>query len=286
MTETKRAVAAPPETLEGWYQLTQLYSVRRREWRALSAGERGQVRKRALATLQSLLAPTAADGEAATGQGWSAVAEVVGSASDIMVMHFRPTLDAIGVAQTLLKQEPLFDYLQLDYSFLSVTEAGLYHLSAHLAREATAAGASVADPLYQEALAIKAREEMQNPHVRRRLYPQLPPDMPYICFYPMSKRREVGQNWYALTLEERSALMLTHGITGRKYAGRVVQVISGAIGLDEWEWGVTLFAADPLEFKKIVTDMRFDEVSAEYAEFGRFYVGKVVGAEGALDALG
>jgi chlorite dismutase len=101
-----------------------LYSVRRREWRALSAGERGQVRKRALATLQSLLAPTAADGEAATGQGWSAVAEVVGSASDIMVMHFRPTLDAIGVAQTLLKQEPLFDYLQLDYSFLSVTEAG------------------------------------------------------------------------------------------------------------------------------------------------------------------
>jgi chlorite dismutase len=203
-----------------------------------------------------------------------------------MVMHFRPTLDAIGVAQTLLKQEPLFDYLQLDYSFLSVTEAGLYHLSAHLAREAAAAGASVADPLYQEALAIKAREEMQNPHVRRRLYPQLPPDMPYICFYPMSKRRAVGQNWYALTLEERSALMLTHGITGRKYAGRVVQVISGAIGLDEWEWGVTLFAADPLEFKKIVTDMRFDEVSAEYAEFGRFYVGKVVGAEGALDALG
>ena len=98
--------------------------------------------------------------------------------------------------------------------------------------------------------------------------------MPYVCFYPMSKRRAVGQNWYALTLEERSRLMMAHGATGRGYAGRVSQVISGAIGLDAWEWGVTLFAGDPLSFKKIVTDMRFDEVSAEYAEFGEFHVGK------------
>jgi chlorite dismutase len=84
----------------------------------------------------------------------------------------------------------------------------------------------------------------------------------------------VGQNWYALSLEERSRLMMTHGMTGRGYAGRVSQVISGAIGFDAWEWGVTLFAADPLQFKKIVTDMRFDEVSAQYAEFGEFFVGK------------
>jgi chlorite dismutase len=91
----------------------------------------------------------------------------------------------------------------------------------------------------------------------------------------MSKRRVPGQNWYALSLEERSRLMMTHGLTGRGYAGRVVQVITGALGLDAWEWGVTLFAADPLAFKKIVTDMRFDEVSAHYAEFGDFYVGRV-----------
>jgi chlorite dismutase len=109
--------------------------------------------------------------------------------------------------------------------------------------------------------------------------------MPYVCFYPMSKRRASGQNWYALPLEERSRLMMAHGMTGRGYAGRVVQVISGAIGLDAWEWGVTLFAADPLAFKKIVTDMRFDEVSAQYAEFGEFYVGKTLSPAEWLQAI-
>jgi chlorite dismutase len=85
----------------------------------------------------------------------------------------------------------------------------------------------------------------------------------------------VGQNWYALSLDDRSRLMHAHGLTGRRYAGRVQQVITGAIGLDAWEWGVTLFARDPLEFKRLVTDMRFDEVSAQYAEFGTFYVGEI-----------
>jgi chlorite dismutase len=98
--------------------------------------------------------------------------------------------------------------------------------------------------------------------------------MPYVSFYPMTKRRAVGQNWYAQPVEERSRMMVAHGITGRRYAGRVVQIVTGAIGLDAWEWGVTLFARDPLDFKKIVTEMRFDEASAHYAEFGEFYVGK------------
>jgi chlorite dismutase len=100
--------------------------------------------------------------------------------------------------------------------------------------------------------------------------------MPYVSFYPMSKRRDAAQNWYTLTLDDRSRLMQAHGLTGRRYAGKVQQVITGAIGLDKWEWGVTLFARDPLQFKKLVTDMRFDEVSAKYAEFGDFYVGKIV----------
>jgi chlorite dismutase len=121
----------------------------------------------------------------------------------------------------------------------------------------------------------RVEAERASAHVQRRLFPAIPAEMPYVCFYPMSKRRVPGQNWYALPLEERSRLMMTHGMTGRGYAGRVVQVITGALGLDAWEWGVTLFAADPLAFKKIVTDMRFDEVSAQYAEFGDFYVGRV-----------
>ena len=109
---------------------------------------------------------------------------------------------------------------------------------------------------------------------RQRMYPRLPLKKA-ICFYPMSKRRDAQQNWYALTLAERSRLMLAHGMTGRRYAGKVVQIITGAIGLAAWEWGVTLFAKDPLEFKRLVTDMRFDEVSANYADFGDFYVGRL-----------
>ena len=112
--------------------------------------------------------------------------------------------------------------------------------------------------------------------MRRRLYPPRPSEMPYVCFYPMSKRRDAGQNWYTLTLEERSRLMYAHGLTGRRYAGRVQQIITGSIGFENWEWGVTLFAKDPLDVKKLVTDMRFDEVSARYAEFGDFFMGKVL----------
>jgi chlorite dismutase len=97
--------------------------------------------------------------------------------------------------------------------------------------------------------------------------------MRYVTFYPMNKRREGADNWYVLPIEERNRLMRDHGMTGRRYAGRVKQIISGSVGLDDWEWGVTLFSRDPLEFKSIVTDMRYDEVSARYGEFGRFFTG-------------
>jgi peroxiredoxin len=161
------------------------------------------------------------------------------------------------------------------YSFLSVTEAGLYHLTAQLARDAAQRGGAVGDETYVAELARRAAAERGSAHVNRRLYPPIPHGMAYVCFYPMTKRRDAGQNWYTLSLDERSRLMQTHGLTGRRYAGRVVQIISGAIGFDAWEWGVTLFANDPLDFKKLVTEMRFDEVSAKYAEFGEFFVGKL-----------
>jgi chlorite dismutase len=190
-------------------------------------------------------------------------------------MHFRATLDALGEAQRATAQLPTFAGLRPTYSFLSVTEAGLYHLTAKLAREAAERGGAVGDDTYRAELERLIAAERDTAHIRRRLFPPLPPDMPYVCFYPMSKRRQTGQNWYSLTLEERSQLMYAHGLTGRRYAGKVQQIISGAIGLDAWEWGVTLFARDPLDFKKLVTEMRFDQVSAKYAEFGDFYVGRM-----------
>jgi chlorite dismutase len=209
-------------------------------------------------------------------EGWTAFASLIGSSAHVMAMHFRPTLDAIGEAQHAMEQLPFFGRLRLEYSFLSVTEAGLYHITAQLAKDAEQRGAAVGDEQYAADVAARVAAERDTPHVQKRLYPPLPAEKPYVCFYPMDKRRDAGQNWYTLSLAERSKLMYAHGLTGRRYAGRVQQIITGAIGFDAWEWGVTLFAKDPLEFKKLVTDMRFDEVSAKYAEFGDFYVGRVV----------
>ena len=274
---SSRPRAHPPETTEGWYVLHQLFAWDRPALRAIVRENVSALRQHAERTLSALAAPE--------GGGWSAVVPIVGSRADVMLVHFRPTLDDIGRAQRELAAVALFDALRPLSSFLSITEAGLYHASAQLAAAAESRGGAVGDEAYRAEMRVRVDAERASPHVQRRLFPGLPPDMPYVCFYPMSKRRVPGQNWYALPLAERSRLMMAHGMTGRGYAGRVVQVISGAIGLDAWEWGVTLFAADPLQFKKIVTDMRFDEVSAEYAEFGEFYVGKVATPEEWLGGL-
>ena len=268
MSQATPLSAAAPETLEGWYALHQIFSIDRHALTS-SPDPGGRDGRRGGESTDEASAPQ---------NGWSACVELIGSRADLMVMHFRPTLDEIGQAQRAFAREPTASVLRLEYSFLSVTEAGLYHLSAELSRSAASRGGSVGDDAYCEELARRIEVERANPHVQRRLYPTMPPGMEYVCFYPMSKRRAVGQNWYALPIDERSRLMHTHGATGRRYAGRVMQIITGAIGLDAWEWGVTLFGKDPIDFKKLVTDMRFDEVSANYADFGEFYVGRLTSA--------
>jgi len=258
MTESNSA-AYPPETIEGWYTLHQVLR-------------------------RSAMVPTRPDdqtlgidiGRINSGlkEGWTAIVTLVGSVDSFMLIHFRKTFEEIQEAQQIAGVYRMAG-LEVSYSFLSVTEAGLYHITAELAADAARRGGSVGDAEYASQLKARIDAELATDHMKRRLYPPLPKDMPYVCFYPMSKRRNVGQNWYTLSLDERSRLMHAHGLTGRRYAGRVQQIITGAIGFENWEWGVTLFAKDPMTFKKLVTDMRFDEVSAKYAEFGEFYVGKV-----------
>ncbi len=125
-------------------------------------------------------------------------------------------------------------------------------------------------------------EEMRN----MRLYPQLPPEgKPAWCFYPMSKKRKPEGNWFRLPYDERKELMYEHGTSGRKFTGRILQVITGSTGVDDWEWGVTLFGEHPDDLKEVVYTMRFDEASAVYAEFGPFYTGIVADPEAVLDAL-
>ena len=259
-SEAQNQTAHPPETIEGWYAFHQIFKS--------SDAEAAHAK---LSAMDSSESPS--------GRGWTRWVRLIGSLADLMVIHFRPSLDDIASAQDATRHWVNSLGLEHHYSFLSVTEAGLYHISAQLAANAKTRGGSVGDEAYRNEMSEKVRAELESDHVKRRLYPEPQRDMPYVCFYPMSKKRDAGQNWYTLSLDERSRLMHSHGLTGRKYAGRIQQIITGAIGLDAWEWGVTLFARDPLDFKRIVTEMRFDEVSAKYAEFGDFYVGKILAAE-------
>ena len=271
-------IAHPPVTLEGWYSLHQVFEVDRAAVRALPPDVLSQERDSVADALAQLAAPIEG--------GWSVPIALIGSSADLMLVHFRPTLDSLRDAQHRLAHLRLMESVRVAASHLGVTEAAVYHVSAEMVREAEARGGSIDDDIARARLAERIEKERATEHIDRRLYPPLPAEMPYVCFYPMSKRRLPEANWYALSLAERSQLMQAHGSVGRRYAGRVLQVITGSIGLNLWEWGVTLFAREPLEFKKLVTEMRFDEVSAKYAEFGEFYVGKIVGAGEWLGVLG
>jgi chlorite dismutase len=246
-----------PATLEGWYALHQMFSM---DW--ASVREAGFA---FAADAQALFADLAVP----AGEGWSEPVRLVGAGgADWMFIHFRPSLEALAEVQRRVATSPAARWLTLAFEYLSVTEAGLYHATADAAKEFDPAGEE-----FKRRIEEVSAAEAASAHVRSRLYPQVPEGMRYVSFYPMSKRRAVDQNWYALDVRERSRLMRDHGMTGRRYAGKVFQVITGSIGLDDWEWGVTLFARDPLDFKRLVTEMRFDEASAVYGEFGRFFTG-------------
>ena len=165
------------------------------------------------------------------------------------------------------------DVLSPAFSYLSQTERSEYTTT----RDQYAAdtlkgekGLEEGSKEFEEAL--KEFDERMEHYTKHRLYPVLP-DWPAICFYPMSKRRQGDDNWYSLDFEARRELMMGHARVGRTYSGRILQLITGSTGLDEAEWGVTLLAKDTMEFKNIVYEMRFDEVSARYADFGDFYIG-------------
>jgi chlorite dismutase len=191
---------------------------------------------------------------------------VLGGGADVGLMALGPDLDALDV----LTKKVLAGPFDVTYSFFSLTEGSEYTTGEDEER-ARLEAAGEAD--VEGALATW-RERMAK-YMDARLHPRMPPK-DVIAFYPMSKRRAEGANWYSLPFEDRKRLMQGHATVGRRYAGRVVQLITGATGLDDWEWGVTLVADDPVTIKEIVYEMRFDEVTARYGEFGPFFVGLVM----------
>lgn len=250
-----------PETLEGWYVQHDMYTIQWPQWRALPASERDTVIESAAAWLHAQATPE---------QGSSAFFSMLGHKSDLLMMHFRPTLEALNGAELSLRQTALFAYLQPVYGYISVIELGLYEVLGAVQRKMAATDLEAGTPAYVEAYQQELARQKEALH--DRLYPAIP-QRRYLCFYPMDKKRGEVHNWYTLSMDERRQLMRGHGMVGRKYAGKVTQIISGSVGFDDWEWGVTLFADDPLVFKKLIYEMRFDAASAHYALFGSFYVG-------------
>ena len=260
---------------EGWHCLHIYYSLNRLE---LDRAQRssGPMSDEAKAEFVQVLNPET------TGVERIQLSVTSGHKADFGLMVLDPDPLAVDRVHQAVLSSKLGPYLQPTYSFVSITEISEYvptveQYTERLKREGTAA----------EAIEVKAKRYADHlPSMnQRRLYPDIP-ELPVVCFYPMNKWRYPGANWFQLSSEERHKLMSEHARSGIKFAGKVSQLITVGVGLDDWEWGVTLWATNPMHLKQIVYDMRFDEASAKYAEFGPFYTTYVCSAEKVLAVCG
>jgi len=267
--ETAPATVVPalPLTLEGASVLHQMMRFRRAAWRTLSAYDRTEILDEASAVLERM--ESHADGRE------SAFYSLLGHKGDLMVLHFRRNFAELNQAEIELARLRLGDYLEPASSYLSVVELGLYESSAKVYADLAAKG--IEPNSEQWKAGIEETLARQRTAMAPRLWPRIP-ESKYVCFYPMDRRRGESVNWYRESMADRQRMMAEHGLVGRRYAGEVRQIISGSIGFDDWEWGIDLFAEDPLVFKRLIYEMRFDQVSALYALFGSFYVGLRVAA--------
>ncbi len=260
--ETASAEMPPvPLTIEGYSVLHQMLKIRWSAWRELGPEKQRSLTEEAATALAKM---------EQNSNGQSALYSLIGHKGDLMLVHFRESFDALNQAELQLARLGISDYFEPTSSYLSIIELGLYESTIKTYRTLMDRGIQPHSDEWKREIGDTL--ERQKEAMRPRLYPEMPAHR-YICFYPMDRRRGEDKNWYTLPIEERQRQMNEHGLVGRRYAGEVKQIISGSIGFDDWEWGVTLFADEPLVFKKLIYEMRFDEVSAVYALFGHFYVG-------------
>lgn len=255
---------AVPLTLEGSYVLHQMFRFRWPVWRALEEEQRETILEPAISLLTEMEQPSSGH------PNQSAVYSHVGHKGDLLLLHFRDSLDDLHRAELALTQLELARYLEPAHSYVSVVELGLYESSLKTYGQLSEHGLEPYSPEWNARVAEVV--ERQAAAMAPRLHPEIPAAR-YLCFYPMDRKRDEEKNWYQVPMAERQRMMHEHGLVGRRYADCVRQIITGSIGFDDWEWGVDLFADDPLVFKKLIYEMRFDEVSAVYALFGSFYLG-------------
>ena len=253
-----------PLTLEGSSVLHQFFRFDWKAWRQCAESERKKIATEAVAALQKL---ERAD---AVAPFRSALYSQLGHKGDLMLIHFRDSLESLNQVELDLAQTALYDFLELRHSYVSVVELGLYESTRKTYEAAAAKGLAAHTPEWNAEIAESL--ERASGAMAPRLFPAIP-ESKYLCFYPMDRKRGEEVNFYSVPFPERQRMMHEHGMIGRRYAEQVKQIISGSIGMDDWEWGVDLFAEDPVVFKKLIYEMRFDEVSAVYALFGQFFIG-------------
>jgi hydrogen peroxide-dependent heme synthase len=257
----ERPVLTVPETLEGWAVLHELFQIDWPRWNKAGAEVQSGLLKSVENYLQKVSTPSA---------GESAIFSMLGHKGDLLLLHFRRSLEECKEASIGFQKLPFAEYVHVTQSYVSFVELGMYEMTVKLHEEFLKMGLSPESDEWKRKW--RTAFEEQRDRMKGRVFPTVP-DNRYFCFYPMNKRRGEQKNWYEIPIEKRQTMMRDHGMIGRKYSGQVTQVITGSIGFDDWEWGVYLFSDNPLVFKKLIYEMRFDEASAAYAEFGPFYIG-------------
>jgi peroxiredoxin len=249
---------------EGWHVMHLFYHVDHAQWALYSDEEKRQAKTRLTELVQEIRA---------TPDTHLLIFSIATPKADLGFMLLTPDLQMANLFEKQLSLSLGPEILSPVYSYLSQTESSEYTTTREqYAAETLVAEKGLAEGTPEFETALKEFDDRMAHYLQHRLYPVLP-DWPVICFYPMSKRRNGGDNWYALDFEARKKLMAGHARVGRTYSGRILQLITGSTGLDEFEWGVTLLAKDTIDIKSIVYEMRFDEVTARYGEFGDFYIG-------------
>jgi chlorite dismutase len=253
-----------PLTLEGSSLLHQFFRFDWKAWRATPQTDRDRITVEFVSVLSNL------ERKSADSPIQSALFSELGHKGDLILIHFRDSFEALNQVELDLAQTDFYSYLTPTHSYVSVVELGLYESTRKTYEAAAAKGLTAHTPEWTAEIAasLKRGSDAMAP----RLFPAVP-DAKYMCFYPMDRLRAEDKNWYSVPFPERQRMMHEHGMIGRRYGDVVKQIISGSIGMDDWEWGVDLFAEDPVVFKKLIYEMRFDEVSAVYALFGSFYLG-------------
>lgn len=252
-----------PESLDSWWILHRMFAVDRLAWDQLPQDERTQILREATTALEAM------KGSQDTDVGF---AQMVGHKADLMLTHYSKTYEGLAHAQTVVDKLRLAEFITPSTSYVSILELGLYDATGKIHGALAEKGLTIHSPEWTQAFDEMLKEQEKSPHNAGRLWARIP-QRRFVCFYPMDKKRGEEVNWYMLSFADRAKLMLDHGRIGRTFSGLVNQVISGSIGFDDFEWGVDLYADDPLVFKKLIYEMRFDEASAKYGHFGDFYSG-------------